>query len=193
MVASVVFSFWRDAVGGPARSGHLHVLRWMVELKDGRGPWKRDFRSALEVAATHNCLDVVQWLYERGMDYLKLLNMAKHEHLDVLQWTTKVILSNWDVENGHLDTARWLSKHGYEINSLDLSISEDDRVQVVLEALKNDKQRVAWWMLTRTRFEHEASRQIIRDGIHRASIGTLLWIQKDLMEFEECSWCFTTD
>ncbi|OWY94379.1 LOW QUALITY PROTEIN: hypothetical protein PHMEG_00035912 [Phytophthora megakarya] len=132
------------------------------------------------------------------------------------------------VENGHLDTARWLSKHGSEINLLDLVemagrkdnipllrylteygppldlriakefwrilwwISETDRVQVVLEALKKDDRQVLLWIFTRTRFEDELSRQIICDGIQHAPTKTLLRIQEKTTDFDACSWCLSS-
>lgn len=53
---------WDEAVKAAARGGHTHVLRWMTERDDGRGPWKFAFVGILQVAATHGHLDAVKWL-----------------------------------------------------------------------------------------------------------------------------------
>ncbi|OWY91612.1 hypothetical protein PHMEG_00039730 [Phytophthora megakarya] len=164
-----------------------------------------------EIALRTSNIEILDWVNQFGLELRSAVPVRAavcRGHVTLLQWfcrngfeVSDPDLLKLAVENGHLDTARWLSKRGYEINSLDLvemarrndDIGCVDRVQVVLDALKSDKRRVLWWILTRTRFEDGASRQIIRDGIHGASINTLQWIQDNLMEFEECSWCFTTD
>lgn len=50
---------WKKAVRAAAQGGHLHVLLWMTNRQDGRGPWKADFDSVLEVAASRGYLNVV--------------------------------------------------------------------------------------------------------------------------------------
>jgi hypothetical protein len=60
---------WKKAVQAATRGGHMHVFRWMTERQDGRGPWKADFDEVLRTAAEQGHLELVQWLYPRGMDY----------------------------------------------------------------------------------------------------------------------------
>ncbi|OWY93730.1 hypothetical protein PHMEG_00036768, partial [Phytophthora megakarya] len=170
----------RDAVC----RGHVTLLQWFC-----RNGFEVSDPDLLKLAVDNGHLDTVRWLSKRGYEInsLILVEMAGIKR--------NIPLLRWLIEYGPPLNFRVATKLIFKPHIMEILwwVSEADRVQVFLDALKYGDRPVLWWILTRTRFEHEDSRQIIRDGIHRASIGTLLWIQKDLMEFEECSWCFTTD
>ncbi|POM66555.1 Hypothetical protein PHPALM_17568 [Phytophthora palmivora] len=101
---------WKDAVCGAVRGGHLHVLRWMIDLQNG--PWKADFDNVLEIAATHGHLDVVKWLYERGMDWHTLQSMDKSASGYIEKtWLFQHCLSDalkLAAAHGHLEVVEWI-------------------------------------------------------------------------------------
>ncbi|KAG6956520.1 hypothetical protein JG688_00011383 [Phytophthora aleatoria] len=81
------------------------------------------------------------------------------------------------MENRHIEIAWW--------------VTESDRVQIVLEALKKEDKKLIWWILARTRFEDASSQCSIRDAIQCGPNNVSQWIQEDLSGFEECKWCFS--
>ncbi|OWZ22986.1 hypothetical protein PHMEG_0002195 [Phytophthora megakarya] len=81
------------------------------------------------------------------------------------------------MEFGYVEIASWLS--------------EDIRVQIVLEALQTDKRELLCWVLMRTQFDCEESFRLIRDGVQCAPNTMLLWFQENLVDSTECKWCPT--
>lgn len=96
---------------GAVCGGQMHVLCWMTERVDGRGPWQEDFENGLEYAASHGHLGAVQWLFERWhtqwntnesmADYTDkacCVDGARHRHCcwqrntDISRWCSGFIL-----------------------------------------------------------------------------------------------------
>ncbi|GMF26109.1 unnamed protein product [Phytophthora fragariaefolia] len=103
---------WKGAVKAAVRGGHVHVLKWMTEREDGRGPWKADFDNALQIAASRGHLDVVKWLFERGTDWHTLWEIPE-EKTDYIEKTwryehcTSEALS-LAAEQDHLEVVQWI-------------------------------------------------------------------------------------
>ncbi|EGZ13854.1 hypothetical protein PHYSODRAFT_514134, partial [Phytophthora sojae] len=115
---------WKEALRATAQGGYIHVLRWMTNRQDGRGPWKADFENLLHLTGTlklsslavrHGHLAVVQWLHEYQRYGSSMNQAVANGHLAMAQWLHKVNeetcsahAADGAAKNGHLDMLKWL-------------------------------------------------------------------------------------
>ncbi|ETM34471.1 hypothetical protein L914_18434 [Phytophthora nicotianae] len=83
----------------------------MEKLQVARGPWKKDFDGALEAAAIKGHLDIVKWLYERGIELNTLWEMV--ESISYIERSLLYVLCSWNTlelaaEHGHLEVVQWV-------------------------------------------------------------------------------------
>ncbi|KAG6952059.1 hypothetical protein JG687_00013250, partial [Phytophthora cactorum] len=92
------------------------VLQWMTsELLDGHGPWNVDFEDVLEIAAGQGHIDIVKWLYERGIDW-RHLSQETNVRLTWMRYADKNMLYNHcssealelAAKHGHLEVVQWI-------------------------------------------------------------------------------------
>ncbi|ETO58856.1 hypothetical protein F444_22767 [Phytophthora nicotianae P1976] len=120
---------WKKAVRAAVRGNHLDLLHWMEKLQVARGPWKKDLDGALEAAAIKGHLDIVKWLYERGIELNTLWEMV--ESISYIERSLLYVLCSWNTlelaaEHGHLEVVQWVyttkaeknKKHSGSIPSL---------------------------------------------------------------------------
>lgn len=110
-----------DAMVNAAHRGDLEIVRWLVEqyLPAGR------IRQAVETAAAHRRLEILQWLRKNHNEQVvwghkELFRAAKANHFDVVQWLYKLearvsaddkyALLYYAMENGNVEMVEWLSE-----------------------------------------------------------------------------------
>ncbi|EGZ13860.1 hypothetical protein PHYSODRAFT_303248 [Phytophthora sojae] len=67
--------------------------------------------------------------------------------------------------------------------------SESVRVQLVLEAIRNESHSLVWWLLMRTRFEEKLSQSAISGAVDEAHASMKAWVLEHI-EDDVCRWCF---
>jgi hypothetical protein len=170
----------RDAVG----HGDWKMLEWCHE--NGFQVFEPDL---LALAVAKGQLEMTRWLCNHGyaINSLRLVEVAvQKENVPLMQWLVEhgpplclsvgTILATKHFKYRHVEITWWLV--------------EADRVQLVLAALREEDRELIWWLLTRTRFEKECGRDLIRDAVQCASEDIQLWMQEGVVK--GCSWCLCT-
>ncbi|KAE9116559.1 hypothetical protein PF007_g9625 [Phytophthora fragariae] len=161
---------WKDAVYEVVRGGHMHVLRWMTGREDGRGPWKADFDNMLETAATHGHLDVVKWLFERGIDSHTLEETGKNSSGYIEKcWLYKFCTGdalNRAAGQGHLEVVKWI--YGARTDTCNMDCSP------VNKAVANGHVAIAQWLHSVN--DERCSAEAINDAAKNGHLEVLQWM-----------------
>ncbi|KAE8891365.1 hypothetical protein PF010_g17795 [Phytophthora fragariae] len=162
--------------------GDLNVVKWFHQNYS-------DFceRDLLHLAVRSGHMDVARWLSEHGyeIDTLELVVAAVE--------TDNVTLVRWLIENGpalDVSTAALLARNDDYVEAM-WWVPESERVQLVLEAMRDENRNLLWWLLMRTRFEEKISHIAISGAIDEATAGMREWLVDNIDDDEVCRWCFS--
>ncbi|OWY95634.1 hypothetical protein PHMEG_00034310, partial [Phytophthora megakarya] len=139
---------WGKAVDSAVKGGHLHVLEWMINRRDGRGPWACDFHfkneSCLMVAAFHGQLETMKWLFNQKLFDERCLEKAawyasRNGDMMMIKWLHNhaklTYVMSEAARNGHLEMVQWI----YENVETDTSFAME-------EAARNGHLDVLRWL-----------------------------------------------
>ncbi|KAE8965651.1 hypothetical protein PR001_g28662 [Phytophthora rubi] len=192
--------------------GHIHILDWLRQFG-----MKLLSTAPIRRAASRGDLDVVKWSHRNYFEFCKrdLLQLAvRNGRMDVARWlsehgyeintpqmvvaaaeTKNLTLVRWLIENGRtldLSTATVLARNDNYVEAM-WWVPEPERVQLVLEAMRNENRKLLWWLLMRTRFEEKISHIAISGAIDGAAASMREWLVDNIDDDEVCHWCFPKD
>ncbi|KAE8891494.1 hypothetical protein PF005_g20441 [Phytophthora fragariae] len=167
-----------------ASRGDLNVVKWFH-----RNYFEFCKRDLLQLAVRNGRMDVARWLSEHGYE------INTPQMVVAAAETKNLTLVRWLIENGRtldVSTATVLARNDNYVETM-WWVPEPERVQLVLEAMRNENRKLLWWLLMRTRFEEKISHIAISGAIDGAAASMLEWLVDNIDDDEVCRWCFPKD
>ncbi|RMX66010.1 hypothetical protein DD238_003165 [Peronospora effusa] len=172
---------WTNVVKAAARGGYLHVFEWMLERQDGCCPWEIDLRDVLAEAAAHGHLELMKWLYSRGIGNVdnKVFDRAATEgHLSIVQWLNKHtkltrpsdILSG-AARKGHFGVVQWL----YE------NLCREQTASAMASAATNGHLEILQWLHQQVCCDGVCTTSIMDVAVSGGHFDVVKWL------FEHCN------
>ncbi|KAE9060732.1 hypothetical protein PF010_g30099 [Phytophthora fragariae] len=161
--------------------GDLNVVKWFHQ-----NYFELCERDLLQLAVRSGRMDVTRWLSEHGYEINTL------ELVVVAVETDNVTLVRWLIENGpalDVSTAAILARNEEYMEAM-WWVPEPERVQLVLEAMRDENHNLLWWLLMRTRFQEKISHIAISGAIDEANASMREWLLENIDNDEVCRWCF---
>ncbi|KAE9307309.1 hypothetical protein PR003_g21029 [Phytophthora rubi] len=165
-----------------ASKGNLNMVKWFH-----RNYFAFCDRELLQLAVRSGHVYVTRWLFEHGYE------INTPELVVAAAKTKNVTLVRWLIENGptlDVSTAAILARKDNYVEAM-WWVPEPERVQLVLEAMRNENRNLLWWLLMRTRFEEKISYIAISGAIDEAAASMREWLLDNIDDDEVCRWCFS--